>query len=326
MKESFLFICGFLLVLIAAPIQAGVIVGDDVKGQINTIVSGRLTIYPLNVEEGQRILKRTDAFFWRYLPKDKATFRKSTRSTRVTMKLPVADATPIAAAGNTIKPVEVKEPFYVYYVMDALKRSFRKDVTSFSAKPLPEDAVQAIGKEFVLKNKLTEVTGIDTLGTIEVVTRTRSQLENDGKGKKKYVLFQRAIIKRKVEGIEVLNSKQVVDVVPSSREIVGYKIMQWFPLKEDMAEVGSPVSAEEVMAQIESYFQRSKTDYKVTKVTKALYQADKSLVPVLRVLIQTENIKDEMIAEEQEIIVSLVKEFQVQPRDKRILRPTEPEQ
>jgi hypothetical protein len=326
MKKSFLFIGGLLLVQIATPVHAGVMIGDDVRDQINRIVLERLTIYPLNVEEGQRILERTDAFFWSYLPRDKATFRKSTRNARVTMKLPVADATPIAAPGNTIKPIEVKEPFYVYYVMDSLKRSFRKDIISFSAKPLPEDAVQAIGEDFVLKNKLTEVTNIDTLGTTEVVTRTRGQLESEGRGTKVYILFQRAIIKRKVEGIEVLNSKQIVDVVPSSREIVGYKVMRWFPLKEDRPEVSSPVSAEEVMAQIESHFQRSKTIYRVTKVSKALYQADKSIVPVLRVLVHTETSDDEMIGEEREIIISLVKEFQFQPHDKRILRPIEPKQ
>lgn len=321
MQKQIKFVAAIIIFFVLTSIaHADVIIDSTIVRQITNILEKPSNVFQLDLKENKIIFDRMDKQFEKYI-----NFKKSKsikRDERIMFKLEQKKNIPISPPGITVKGIEPIKPFYVFYVKEPQKRTFMKKIDIPSKRTLPDTSVISVGESFITKNKFCKITTNDILIAPLVISRKRHELKPDIREEDKLTIIQRVEFKRKFFGLEVINSKQIVDVHPDSREIISYKNIMWTPVNETSGESKSYISQREVIAKIDSAFTRSTDEYKVTKVKAGMYQTDKIIFPVLVVYTKPTVDRPEVIPEERVLIINLTKDLDLDKEKKVVKRPT----
>lgn len=291
-------------------------------GSIADILGKPMKVFQLDPEENKRNLDLMDKWAEKYINLRKATSRKNKQGDRVTFRLQVRKNLPISPPGEAVEGIDTKSPFYVSYTKEPQKRSFVKEPLVTSRRSLSDKDVIDIGMSFIKENKFCKITDNDKLGTPLVLSRKRYELKSDMKQGDALTISQRVEFKREFFDFEVINSKQIVDIHPDTREIMSYKNIMWTAVDETSGRSMPYISQQEVVAQIDSVFAKSKAKYKVIGIKSGMYQTDKIIFPVLVVYTEYQLEEEEGIPEERVLVINLVKGLDLGKEKKEVRRPT----
>lgn len=292
------------LLTVASCAQARVTIDPAIRVQIADILSKPVQVFDLDLDENDKIFEHLDRFFGQFTESEGSKSTRTKRRDRDTLRARLPKNIPISPTG---KALVTREPVNVWYIREPQRRTFMKEVRVPSHYSLPEDEVVQIGKSFIVQNKLCRITDKDRLGRHLVGARERQALKLDLKETDKMTISQNVGFKREFLGMEVLNSKQIVEIHPDSGEVISYKNIQWTPVDETSGKTMPYLSFEEVIGEIESVFLKSKVSYKITEVKPGVYQTDKMIFPVLAVYSQRQPERADMVPIKEVLIINLVK-------------------
>jgi hypothetical protein len=148
---------------------------------------------------------------------------------------------------------------------------------------LKEEEVTRLAQTFITRNRFYRVTAMDSLGPVQVVSRIWSSSEDDFREADKKTIFQRVIFKRRFDGLDVIGSKQIVDVNPKTREVLSYKSLGWSPVDESAGKEFRYLDKDEVVAHIDSVLGISTNRNNILSIEPAYLQTETMLVPVIAV-------------------------------------------
>ena len=323
---------GVLIVLVSAPFVAaaeksdhrGLIFPNRIKNQIQAILKAPKQVYRMDLTKNKAANERIDAYFSRFLNFQKAQTVTRKKGAVETYRLPLAESSPIRWDGKQKPPERVKRKGSVWYTKQPQKRSFLKEMDSPTQKKLDDEKAIAIARAFITENKFATTTGTDKLMSAGVLIRKKQEIRPDGKIGKRLILSQKVTFVRQIDGLPVLNSKQIVDFHPDSQEIIGYKKIRW----AETFSKGDHLpyrSKDEIVAEIRALLSRPGANYTIQQVIAAMYQTSDRIIPILAVM-TTKRLKDEQIQPIQEVfLISLVKGYDPghpqRPADRR--RPSQ---
>jgi len=231
--------------------------------------------YRLDLAAGDAIFSRIDTWF----EQDAGSGRAADPSNGWSVVTGLKINHPILASGEVAEPVPVVRPFDVFYLQADRKRSFVKTLRVPALRALPDDEVAALARRFLEVNGFFRPTPDDRLTLSLVISRMRERMSSEDGPAERQTLYRRVEFGREFRGLEVVNSKQVVDIHPDSLEVLGYRSIRWTPVVLDSAKSEKTISSQELVAKIEARFLATKA--KVSGVRSALYETESLLVPVL---------------------------------------------
>lgn len=298
------------LLALTSHAHAKIVIKPDIQKQIQAIVAKPQKVYPLDFMENERIFKRIDQWADTIINISQLEPKRAKKDQK-TYWIETSDNTPIAVQQGGGKPIEIKKPFRIKYIQTPQKRSLRKAVHIPSEKKLEDQMVADIGKQFIISNGFIRSTPMDVINGHFVVNRLCKPLTATSKqNRKTLTILQRVIFKRGFNGIEVLNSKQIVDIHPDSGEILAYKAFNWTPTVESKGAAASYKSTDDIIGEIKDAFEEKMDWYQVTKIKPGMFQTDKIMLPVLSVFTDRQPLKDGSIPIQRVLIISLVKNIE----------------
>lgn len=146
------------------------------------------------------------------------------------------------------------------------RRSFLKLLEVPSVETIPQDEAIRIAKEFIDQNSLCKVSSNDKFGNEKVIALRRQKLESEKRGSGTLTIYQSVELDRYLFGLRVFGSKQIVHIHPQSSEILGYRSIDWPPVKEEARQPADILSVEELIRRIASTFRNTKTKYTIEKL------------------------------------------------------------
>lgn len=313
-----------LLLSAASLAHAKVTIDPQIRSQLADILAKPVQVFQLDLKENDRNFNRTDKWFEQYFNFNKATRKQSREGDSVSFKLRLSKNMPVPPTREKVTGVAPREPFNVWYTKEPQRRSFMKELRVPSKRSLPDKEVIEIAEGFIKLNNFCKITDNDKLVEPLVISRKRQELKPDVKEIDKFIILQRAEFKRKFYGLEVINSKQIVDIHPDSREILSYKNIRWTPADEASGKSMPYISQQELIAQIDSAFAKSEVEYKVAKVKAGLFQTDKIIFPVLVVYTEGRIEQSEATPIERVVVINLVEGLGLEKEKRALKRPTEP--
>lgn len=287
---------------------------------IADILAKPVKVFQLDLEENKGYFNLLDKWSEKYINLRKATRRESKQSNYVSFRLQVQENLPVSAPGETVKGIDAKSPFNVFYIKEPQGRSFIKELLVPSRRSLADKDVIEIGMSFIKKNKLSKITDKDKLGTPLVISQKLRELGPNIKQGDTLTISQSVEFKREFLGFEVINSKQIVGIHPESREIISYNNIMWTPVDETSGRSMPYISQEEVLEKIDSVFAESKAKYKVTGVKPGMFQTNKVIFPVLAVYMEKPLEEHEGI-QKRVLVINLVKGLDLEKEKKDLQRP-----
>jgi hypothetical protein len=299
--------------------QADVLTKQEIENQVTEVISNPIKVYKLDMNENNRCFERIDTWFSQYINFKEAQIKQNRQADHIEYEQYLSKNIPIPAAREKIAGVAARELFTVTYIKEPQRRSFVKAIDVPTKQNLPDKDVIEAGTNFIITNDFCKITDMDTLSEPLVVSRKRHELKSDIQESDKWTIIQRVIFTRKLSGINVLNSKQIVDIHPDSREILAYKNFMWTPVDESSGKHMAYFSPEQILAQIDTAFAEFKDAYEVENIKLYLYQTDKFIFPVLAVYTSQESEVSETLPQEMVILINLVKDLGW-PEDTRAIK------
>ncbi len=302
--------------------QNNVIIEPLVSEKISEIVNNPIMVYNLDINKQRDIFKHIDDYFSKYINLDNAKRKPKSGSSNIRFTSETKKNTPIYLKGIPGNQLKIEAPFNIYYVKESFKRSFIKEIRIPTNMTLAIDELIKIANNFIKDNNFCVISEIDKLGKPLVISRKRHLYDSNLNKKEKQTLYQRVEFKREFSGIEVVNSKQIVDIYPESQELIAYKNIEWTPVKESTGSRKLYFSRDEIITQINSAIKSSVDQYKVVNIKRGLYQTEEFLIPILSVLIELKENSDKGFPEEQLLIINLVKDIEFKEKPKTLKRPS----
>jgi hypothetical protein len=282
------------------------VVDPALRNDIAALLRNPRNVYELDHEQNKVIFERMDGVFRGSIDLSKATLkRSSTGGSRY--KTLRRTNTPILVEGEKGPGLSSPKPFFTYYDTGSQKRVFRKDLAVPAKQSLGNAAVVALATAFIRSNRLCQTSELDSFGDASVGTLKRQRLEAESKPENGVTVLQRIEFRRKVAGLDVVNSRQVVEIHPETKEILGYKNTNWTPLRESSAKQHAYLTLEEIVGRIDSLIGGPATRLVVTNVHAAMFQNDKFLFPVL--VVSAELPRGSSYAYRRKLVVGLVKDI-----------------
>lgn len=312
-----------VLLSAASLAHAKVTIDPEIRSQLADILAKPVKVFQLDLKENERNFIRTDKWFEQHFNFNKASRDQSAEGDSVSFKLQLSKNIPVPPTREKVTGVTATEPFNVWYTKEPQRRSFMKELRVPSKRSLPDKEVIEIAEGFIKLNKFCKITDNDKPADPLVISRKVQELRPDAKDIDKFIILQRAEFKRKFYGLEVINSKQIVDIHPDSREILSYKNIRWTPADETSGKSMPYVSQQELIARIDSTFARSEVEYKVAEVKAALFQTDKIIFPVLVVYTEPHIKQSEATPIERVLVISLVEGLPQEKEKRALKRPTQ---
>jgi hypothetical protein len=306
-----------LLCACAVPfVQAEVVIPTDMVGQIEAITAKSYNLYPVDQVKTETLYANIDRWAQSQITLDDASQAKSPRSSRLTWVKVASQNTPILAGDNKGEGLVLSGPFRIKYVKKSLGRALVKFLRVPTKKSLKKERVAELARQFIQQQGFVAQTHRDKLGRHLVVNRlSRSDLKGEGKSGLKLTILQRAVMKRQLDGLEVLNSKLVVDLHPDSMEVLAFKHLYWAPADEASGKHMPSISRDEAVAAIQQAFGQSNRKVQVTAVKAGMYQATDSIVPVLAVQVQRVSEDQAAATWPKVLLVPLVKDVSLPGRE-----------
>jgi len=308
--------------LLATVASAEVVINAEIQKVINQILQTPVKIYQVDTIRQKEGLTRLDDLFEKQLDMKQAMQRINKKTTRTSYRQSMTNNQPlfVDAKAKSRSGVKAKREFNVIYIKKPMRRTFKKELIVLAAKALPPEEAIILGSKFIRDNHLCQETKNDKLGQAVVVARKRVPL--DSKEAAKQIISQRMIFKRSFAGLNVINSKQTVEIHPETREVLGYKNIDWSPIQETTGKSMAMKSISDVLDNIRQEYKDRRKTY-TNKVEQAMYQTDKQLIPVLLVYFETsEDLSVKGTPEEEVLIISLAKDLQLYKKEKKTVRPS----
>jgi hypothetical protein len=268
--------------LVYSPAQAQV--DKSMISEIQIILNKPSLVYNLNSSLNDTVFIRIDKFFNNnfelgFTQRDLEKSLKKKRDTHHTLNKDVK----IKDSGIEVLPVP--NPVYVDYNAKPHERSFTKKFRKPTNVTISDEDARGIATKFIIKNNFVLINGSDKLGKSTVISRKLISYDSTFKKKNQYTILTRVIFKREFQGKEVINSKQIVDIYPGTKEIISYKTRDWIPVDEKNGKKIAYKSIDQIASEIEQGI-----DPKVNmieKMTDAFFQTEDKLIPVLLISIKS---------------------------------------
>lgn len=292
----------------------------EIEKQISAIVNLPIKAFELDLEENEKRFQNVDSYFSSYINLDHDTALLEKDSQSITIKNPVSKSKPVTFSANKTERNAVFSEAYTWYTKEPQKRIYTKELNIPAKTKLKDDELVSLSMGFILKNQFCKSSRTDSLVVSELLSRKRSQLGTSGTKLKTEVLFQRVMFKRKVLGMEVLNSKLIVDIYPDLKEVIAYKHIRWTPLKEDTGYSIPKINEKEVVDKIRDA--KTAAYFEVSDVKAMYYQTETKLVPVLAVHMKSLRDTTNINPIEEILIITLSEEIDSKLPAKNERKPT----
>jgi hypothetical protein len=257
---------------------------DAVQKQIDAILQRPHGTYRTAAKEEEAANERIDRFINEHLDFVRAESVSGGSGAVSKLRRPSLEVRPIRWDDKSAGQARALSFGSTWYTRGPQRRIFLKEVDVPTRTTLDEKEAVSIARAFIAEHGFARGKAADTLRVARVLVRKRREVTRDGTGGETQVLFQRVVFAREIEGMEVLNAKQVVDLHADSGEIVGYKRLRWAEV--DVAAGGETLpyrSREEVMAELQGLLPRAGVDCTIQSVKPAMYQTADRIVPVIAV-------------------------------------------
>ena len=193
---------------------------------------------------------------------------------------------------HEIQVKELTKPTRVLYREGPMYFQFIKFKKLMANVPLSKDEAISMAREFCIANKFIEETPKDKIGRIDVIERRINEERGEGEKSDDYLVQQDVVFERWYEGKPVINSKIVMGLHPTTKEIIQFKHFNWVPLKEESTKRISQqelkkvktATTEEIQKRIEGKIRRISGNFlraEIKKVVPAWFQTNEKLIPVL---------------------------------------------
>ena len=295
---------------------SGLIFPSEIENQIQVILDNPKQVYRTDSTKEKATNDRMDEFFSSSLNFPKATHVTRKKDASIVIQIPIAESQSIQLDSKQKEDNGYKSKMRgsVWYTKQAQKRSFLKELDIPTKKLFKDDRAIAIAQAFIIENKFVSVTGTDKLMPAFVLVHKKQEIKPDGKIGQVINLSQKISFIRQIDGLPVLNAKQVVDLHPDRNEIIGYKKIQW---SETLSKGDSlPYrTKDEIISEIRALLSTPGANYTIQQITPAMYQMSDRIVPVLAVK-TAKRIKYEKIQPIQEMfLIGLVNGLDNKPPD-----------
>ena len=258
-------------------------ISKAIEENIEKLVQEEPMAYKLDLSRHKATQQRIDEVFSKYFDFEKAEGLIGKDRKISTYKLPAAKSRQIMLKDHKR---EIKLPMddsNVWYLKGPFKRSYIKEVNVPAEKELSDKRAGSIARKFIVDNDLCIIKDADKMSPPIVRSRKRTLLMKDGKKGETQIMFKRVEFKRVFQGMEVFNSKQMVDIYPDNFEIVAYNKINWTEVDISTRKKTGFLTKEELISKINTTIGSSQKKYSVTKVEKGFYQTDKEMIPIMAV-------------------------------------------
>lgn len=191
-----------------------------------------------------------------------------------------------------VRKLEVEKPVQVLYREGPAYFRYAKMKEDKTKIPLDNSKAIAVTKQFLIENLFLRETGKDKIGPVYIEER---RINRDGGKDKKpddYLVQQDIVFTRQYEGKPVINSKAVVGLLPSTKEIVLLKHLNWTPLKENKVRKFKRSklkkmdlnSGESIEYRLKKKIQEISGNFTKAHITEAIpawFQTECTLIPIL---------------------------------------------
>lgn len=274
-----IYMLSFALIYFNTSAIAQNVLDDTTKNKIKNVIDNPVKVYPLSMTDKDIIYKNIDNWVNKQINLDKA---KQSISENVTSYIFTVKMNKNQFDDEILQTYD--QNYIVKYEKEPFKRTYWKELKIPSLTAMSESEVRSLCEKFVLSKNLIKTTDIDKIKDIEVHNRVRQRL--DSIRTEKEILLQRAVFKRSVKEIDVMNSKIIVDVSPSSREILSFKSLIWTPVIEEKGDIKEYKSFDDVIGEINDIISQIPVPIKVRRTDLYYLQTLDLIVPVLRIKIE----------------------------------------
>jgi hypothetical protein len=303
--------------------RAEVSIDPAIMDQISEILHKPLKTYHSDLVANKSYLERIDRWADHFIQIDKAKQRKSRTQDRVSYSLEMFKNFPILSSGDTVKGLVSNKSFNLFYIKEPRKRKFLKALEMPSSRVLSNQEVIDAGMEFIRRNQFYRETEYEKMVSPLVISQ---KIRTEGLNRESddiRTISQSVEFKREIFGYEVVNSKQVVDIHPETKEILAYRNILWTPVAVGSGTLTPYITYDEIVAQLDAMFNGSKKGLEICKVKAALFQGDDMLFPVLIIHSRHRLEGSEGNPEDHVFILSLVKGLELNKNKDELIYPAQ---
>jgi len=301
------FLTGLLLLpsLWMTSAQAQLQVSPEMYERISSAASASYAYYPADTARHDELLRHIDAWADARIGLNNAREFKGGSPQRSTWVIERAVNTPLFPAGEPGRGLSPEQPFRIKYVKKAAGRSFVKSIRMPVSRRMDEEQVIKTGRHFIEAAGFVVTSEADRIGEPMVIARLLDVLQPGSTKPKTLVVLQRAIFSRSLDGLEVFNSRQIVDVHPETGEILAWKGLDWAPAQESGRKAVKALPAEQLLDAIKNAYRDTASTYHVTAVNEGMYQSAEMIFPVLAVTVERQADKSGQRAPKRTLYIPL---------------------
>jgi hypothetical protein len=268
-----------------------IVLSAETALQLQMLTSKAYSIYPVDQKRRDEVLQSIDAWVELIVPIDEVQPVEETETERTWVW--VSRSGVLIGTGGHVRHDAGLGPVRIKYTQETGGRRLVIFLRSPTSDARNKDDVAKIASEFLRKRGFVVETARDRIDGPEVVDRkTRSWAQN-GAMENETTVLQRVIFGRRVDGLGVFNSRQIVDLHPSSPQILAFKSLAWAPLSEDEARTVRVREPEEILDALRTLFPSSSARSNVTKVESGWVQKPSILLPVVAVSLERRSEADD---------------------------------
>ena len=303
-----------LTVICTAKLFPEVVIPESIKNEIVGIIKTPQPSYRLDNDKKEELFSIIDAWFKKYIHEEKYEESKDNDEIiyiyKTTTNIPMFIS--YGVSGEGLKTGD----FYIFYEKSPRNRIFRKDPDLPELETrflMDKNTLIRLSSEFLKKRGFIKETTIDKVGRIQVLDYMMDKKSLEAGGKiDTFISYHSVIIHREVNGTPVLNSRQIINIYPGNREIIGYKNIEWIPLEETSEEYLSYLSYQEIRDIIEKYYSNSGEKTTLQAVRKYYYLYNDRLIPVIVTITDQKVNAEENGAPQIQLTISLLKDIRIE--------------
>lgn len=307
MKSIGFITIAFLLLIIASPSSAAIVIPDQINIGIAAEAAKVLKTVPLKTLERDqnKLLFRT--WVSESIDLNKAVKRTSPRTQRTTFKQSVmteklrmptermllpkppkpGSLTTPQLQRQAIRSVSLQKPVEVHYREGLANFRYHKMKEAKATAMIPTAEAIKLSRDFLVQNHFLQETDVDKVGTSYILNR-----RIDEQGGANYITQQDIVFERSFEGKPVINSKMVIGLDPGTKEILLIKHYNWTPMDKQATRqltlqertAAKSNSGTIIRQRLEEKIRKTSGNFvraTVKQVIPAWFQTDNGLIPVI---------------------------------------------
>lgn len=283
-------IASFILIIaIQSNATADFTIPDEVVQKIDAILAMPAKVYKIDDEAEQKMLRNIDDFFNQYIDSRNAEAIIDSNGSYETLRQELITNKPISIYSGITQALKPDEPVIIWYTKEPKKRRFFKRLEIGSTTKLTDDEIKRLSRYFIQREKLCKETSFDRFKVADVTTHVRRERDAGNVAGKRHYLRQRAIIVRELFGLEVINSRQIIELHPESKELLAYKSIQWSPILLSSGMDYPLLTRNEVLQEIKAAYDFPASDQIIETVYPVYFLTEQKAVPCIAVFPKIRN-------------------------------------